>query len=339
MGLIARLARQPQDVWVRRALFQVHLWTGISVGLYMLVISLTGSAVVFRRELAKALVPATIVSPTGHRLSTDELTAAIKKAYPKLTLTRIWEPRRSDVAVEVWLTRGEISGGYGRRERLFDPYTGKDLGDSVPYQPRLVGWLVDLHDDLLGGRRGRLINGAGAICLTMLSLTGLIIWWPGAARWRRSLIVRTGSGWRRFTWDLHSTIGFWMFLFVLMWGVSGIYLAFPEPFSRLVDFIQPEDPTSIRVRFGDEALAWLARIHFGRAWGTSVKTLWVILGLVPAALFVTGAIMWWNRVLRPALSRTSALPGTARAHVPSKSLRGPEAEVGGESAAFTADFH
>ena len=72
----------------------------------------------------------------------------------------------------------------------------------------------------------------------------------------------------------------------------------PEPFTNLVDYLQPFDPASRAPRFGDEALAWLARIHFGRAWGPWVKTVWVILGLMPAALFVTGALMWWNRWLR-----------------------------------------
>jgi PepSY-associated TM region len=56
----------------------------------------------------------------------------------------------------------------------------------------------------------------------------------------------------------------------------------------------------------------LARVHFWRAWETEVKTLYVILGLVPAVLFVTGAIMWWNRVLRPAL-KTDTLAETTQA--------------------------
>jgi len=43
----------------------------------------------------------------------------------------------------------------------------------------------------------------------------------------------------------------------------------------------------------------------------------VVLGLAPAVLFITGTIMWWNRVLQPALrkrkrSETAADPaGTA----------------------------
>jgi uncharacterized iron-regulated membrane protein len=307
MTLLARLAQQPQGVWLRRALFQIHLWTGVGVGLYMLMISTTGSAVVFRRELSKALNPVMMVTPSGPRLTVEQLTEAAKKTFPRLEVQRVVIPKNPNQAVEVWLTRGR-----GVRERLFDPYTGKDLGDTVSSEHPAVKWLVDLHDDLLGGRKGRLVNGVGALCLTLLCLTGVLIWWPGVSRWKRSLIVRLNTGWKRFNWDLHSAIGFWMFLFVLMWGVSGLYLSYPDPFTWLVDFLQPMDPSSTEIRSGDEVLAWLARVHFGRAWGTEVKWLYVILGLVPAVLFVTGAIMWWNRVLRPAL-KTDTLAETAQA--------------------------
>jgi uncharacterized iron-regulated membrane protein len=298
MRLREKLVRQPQTLWIRRAIFQVHLWTGVGVGLYILVISVTGSAVVFRRELAKALLPTTLVEVTGQRMTIEELSAAAQKAYPRFDVSKVWMSSNPRAAVEIWITRGGR-----RRERLFNPYTGKDLGDALPYEPRLVDWLVAFHDDLLGGRKGRLVNGVGALFLTALCMTGAIIWWPGTARVKRSLILGWTGNWRRFNWDLHSTIGFWMFLFVLMWAVSGIYLAFPAPFGNLVDWLQPFDPESRTPRFGDEALAWLARIHFGRAWGPWVKALWVTLGLVPAALFVTGAVMWWNRVLSRAVLR------------------------------------
>src|SRR4029453_8914326 len=146
MTLLARLAQQPQGVWLRRALFQIHLWTGVGVGLYMLMISTTGSAVVFRRELSKALNPVTMVTPSGPRLTLEQLTEAAKKAFPRLEVQRVVVPKNPNQAVEVWLTRGR-----GVRERLFDPYTGKDLGDTVSSEHPAVKWLVDLHDDLLGG--------------------------------------------------------------------------------------------------------------------------------------------------------------------------------------------
>jgi hypothetical protein len=35
------LQRRPQSLWLRRALFQIHLWTAIGVGLYVVAISVS----------------------------------------------------------------------------------------------------------------------------------------------------------------------------------------------------------------------------------------------------------------------------------------------------------
>jgi len=37
-----------------------------------------------------------------------------------------------------------------------------------------------------------------------------------------------------------------------------------------------------------------------------VKTIWVVFGLAPVLLFVTGVLMWWNRVLSKAFERKPA---------------------------------
>jgi uncharacterized iron-regulated membrane protein len=159
--------------------------------------------------------------------------------------------------------------------------------------------VAELHDDLLLGVDGQWWNGVASLLVTVLVLTGLIVWWPGSARWRRGLGVKLSGGWRRANWDLHSAMGFWLFLFLLMWGVSGFYLGVPGPFTRLSDLMADEANGG---SVGDTILFWLARLHFGR-WRTPwLQAVWAAVGLVPAIMFVTGVIMWWNRVLRPRAS-------------------------------------
>ncbi len=46
----------PHTHWLRRALFQLHLWLGIGFGLYVLVISVSGSAIVLRPWIHRWLV-------------------------------------------------------------------------------------------------------------------------------------------------------------------------------------------------------------------------------------------------------------------------------------------
>lgn len=313
-----RWVRQPQKIWLRRALFQVHLWSGIAVGLYVFVISVTGSVLVYWNELYRAVTPKPIISTgSGPRLTDGQLTGAAQHAYPGYRVVKISRTRNPDQAVSISLGRGDQM-----KHRLFDVRSGSDLGDSVTTGMRLVSFTLDLHDNLLAGPTGRTVNGIGAIAVLALAVSGLVIWWPGSKTWRRSLILPRGVGWKRLTWHLHSMIGFWTFAFVLVFGLSGLYLCFPEPFQEIADRIQPVTAATGRVPFVDQVIYWLAYLHFGRIGGIGIpckgpglcdqatKATWALFGLAPAAMFVTGAIMWWNRVLRPSLLR--AKPARAR---------------------------
>ncbi len=57
LALWQRWIRQPQTVWLRRALFQLHVWSGLILGLYICFISVTGSVLVYRNELYLATAP------------------------------------------------------------------------------------------------------------------------------------------------------------------------------------------------------------------------------------------------------------------------------------------
>lgn len=296
MPFLERWIRRPQTLWVRKALFQVHMWSGLTLGAYIVLVCVTGSAVVLRAEwnLYFAL-PSTVYTGRGPRLTEHELTAAAQRAYPGHEVAQVFVSKNPDSAAEIWLKSPEVE-----QQRLFHPYTGADLGEAVPSPLKWMSWMVRLHDNLLAGPTGRIVNGIGAIGVAVLCVTGAVIWWPGSRRWRRSLLVTRGVGWKRLTWDLHSAIGFWSLALVFMWALSAIYMAFPQPFLKFIDLVDPPRDTDIEARPLDNALLWLTRLHFGRYFGLTAKILWVILGLLPVVLFATGAIAWWNRVLGPA---------------------------------------
>ena len=174
----------------------------------------------------------------------------------------------------------------------------------------MVSKLLQLHDDLLGGPMGRAINGALALLLVALTLTGFVVWWPGIRSWRRSLAIPRNAGPQRFIWGLHSMLGFWTFAVILLFAVSGVYLGDPERFQDVADRIQPLTAANARSRLVDQVIYWLAYLHVGRINGiglgcsgpglcdAAVKFAWAFFGLAPAVMFVTGALMWWNRVMR-----------------------------------------
>ena len=188
MTLRDNWVRHPQSLWVRRALFRVHRWTGIGAGLYILAMSSTGSLIVYRDELTLALSAPVIVASQSTRMPVEELKQAARQRHPEYKLTKVYQAANPNQAVEITFERGGKS-----MERLFDPYTGADLGNRIRTGFRLLLWLVDLHDNLLSGETGRLVNGIGGLCLTVLALTGSVIWWPGIRNWRHSLSLALES--------------------------------------------------------------------------------------------------------------------------------------------------
>jgi len=223
-----RWVRHPQSSVLRQALLQVHLWVGLAMGLYIVMISVSGSAVVFRRELSRWLMP-----------------------------------------------------------------RGQDFSDGLPLAIRIMEWCVDLHDNLLAGSAGRTVNGVAAILVMVLVLTGAVLWWPGKSRWRRSLIVPRPSKTSRYAWHLHSALAIWGFVLLFGWAITGIYFAFPEPFEWLLNYFATDTQTFARP--GEEVLLTFIRLHFGRFGGLEIRIFWVVLGLLPAAMFITGLIVWWKR--------------------------------------------
>ena len=320
MTLWQRWIRRPQTVSLRKAIFQIHLWSGIGLGLYILLASVTGSILVFSNELYRAATrDPIIVTESGPLLTDDQLNGAAARAYPGYKIVTINRDRNPNEAVTI-----SLKAGTRLKSRLFNPYTGADLGNSVPLGITLVSKLIELHDDLLAGTTGRRVNGAGALLLLILALTGIVVWWPGIGTWRRSLTVHRKVGWRRFIRDLHSMVGFWSLGFLLLFGLSGAYLGNPQPFQNLADRIEPSTAANAGIRTVDQMIYWLAYLHFGRVNGigipcngpgfcdTATKLVWCFFGLGPAALFVTGVVMWCNRVVRKRLSvRSESISETA----------------------------
>ncbi|HLG94859.1 MAG TPA: PepSY-associated TM helix domain-containing protein [Bryobacteraceae bacterium] len=304
-----RWLRHPQKLWFRRALFQLHLWTGIAAGLYILTISITGSVLVYSNELYRAATPVPVISKaSGPTLTDAQLSEAALRLYPGYRVVHIGRALNPNQAVDVWLQRGSKT-----KNRLFDARTGTDLGDSVPAGIRLISKLIDLHDNLFSGPTGRRVNGLGALATLVLALTGLVIWWPGVQTWRRSLRVHRDVGWKRLVWELHGMIGLWCIGFTLLFALSGAYLSDPQPLQDLADRLEPLTAANAGTRIGDRIIYWLAYLHFGRVNGIgfacsgpglcdqAIKAIWAMFGMTPALMFITGAIMWWNRVLRPRL--------------------------------------
>jgi len=280
----------PHTHWLRRALFQLHLWLGIGFGLYVLVISVSGSAIVLRPQIHRWLVHSQAEAGAGPALEGAALEQRIAGAYAPAAVTGILQPRRAGAAVLVQL---EYEGS--SVSRYFDQHRGIDLGPTEPWPVQTIEWLTLLHDELLLERRGRTLNGLGGLVFLLLLLSGAVLWWQGRHRWRDGLLLRPGSP-RPLLWQLHSFVGCWAFLLFFAWGLTAVYFAWPQPFDLLIDSL---DADLLDAERPDDWLLFLIDLHFGRFRGTLwAAWLWTLLGLLPAFMYISGFVLWYRRVLK-----------------------------------------
>jgi uncharacterized iron-regulated membrane protein len=285
-----RWIRQPQLLSWRRFVVQLHLWIGLLLGIYIVVLSVSGSLAVLRADVNRWSVPRS-VHVEGTRLTGDALKDAVRHAYPQYEVAQVFERRRPDSPVIVTL---QVDGK--EVDRVFDPYALRDLGLMYPPIVEAIEWVVDLHDNLLAGQKGRAVSGVGALLFLALVITGAIVWWPGVGRVGHNLVPGKPAKSARFARRLHNALGIWTLALLFIWALTAVYLCYPDPFEWTIDYFDADLNDDRRP--ADWLVRLLVNLHFGRNWGMTVKYVWMVLGLIPAVLFVTGFITWWVRVVK-----------------------------------------
>jgi len=225
----------PQRVFLRRALFQLHLWIGIILAAYAIVIGLTGSALIFKSELLEHIQPELYtLHPVARQTTLDAAVHSIVAAHPGWQAFALQNFEKPTQATDLLLRRvtGPPTPNY--RVVSFNPYTGQVLLDRLRYAGPL-GFLSNLHVYLLSGETGLLVSGWMALGLLILALSGLILWWPGVQRWVSALLLHRRASWRRTNFDLHTVLGFWTSAAFLLVILTGLDFAFPGPSGRLLE--------------------------------------------------------------------------------------------------------
>lgn len=201
---------------------------GIAAGLILFVVCLTGTIYTFRTEIEQFIerdkffveVPA-----DGQRLSSDELISIAKNEYPEQNISSISIPANEKRAYTISIRKeGERRG----TNYLINPYNGEILGDTSTSSSEFFMTMFRLHRWLmLDSSIGRPIVGWATIIFVLLTITGMVIWFPQKVKaWKQGLKIKWNGNWKRINHDLHNALGFYSAIFLLIMGLTGLQWSF-----------------------------------------------------------------------------------------------------------------
>lgn len=217
--------RQQKKKWWSRLNSWLHLWLGLSSGIIVFIVSLTGTMFVFCDNIIDGLAgnKALYVQEVKQkRLSPEELLVAFKRQQPErkaFYFVTYKDPKRS------------FKIGSAGKDKKFefawlDPYTGKILGSGKAYYFFYV--VAHVHSgEMPFGETGSLIVQIATWIFLIELITGLVLWWP--ARWTRvtrqqSFGIKWKASFKRVNYDLHNVPGFYSLLPALMLTVTGLII-------------------------------------------------------------------------------------------------------------------
>jgi uncharacterized iron-regulated membrane protein len=214
---------------MRKFLLVLHLYSGLVAGIFIVILSVTGSLMVFEDEIDRALNPKlTWVQPRDKRLSLTEIKSSFEAKYPGQSVVAFSISPRNDIA---WGATLESKASQSSLSLAFNQFTGEVLGKDSD-RNNFVSYVHDLHLRLMMGDTGGSIVSFAAVVLLFLSISGIVLWWP-----RKLLTVNWRGQLKQLNFELHQALGIYLSLFLMIFAITAIVIHWENEAARLANRI------------------------------------------------------------------------------------------------------
>jgi uncharacterized iron-regulated membrane protein len=206
---------------VKKIIGKIHLWLGLTSGIIVFIIAVTGCLYAFQAEIS-ALTGKSyrqVSSQHASYLPPTQLKQIAEKQLPGKHLHSVQYGARNEAAVVTF---------YNFEPEYFyiiylNPYNGEVLKvknmDRDFFRIVLMGHYYLWLPPAIGQR----ITIIATIIFVLMMISGLILWWPknkAAAKQRFS--IKRNAAWRRKNYDLHNVLGFYMTWVAIIMAITGL---------------------------------------------------------------------------------------------------------------------
>jgi sulfite reductase (NADPH) flavoprotein alpha-component len=224
---------------LKKILFQVHWFLGISAGVVIAIVGVTGAVLSFEHEILEWLNRGvvTVEARSTAPVPVHELLARIQSNNADKKIQNITVASDPQHAPRVTFAPpppkdAPAAGAPPQRRRgetrYVDPYSGELLGGKQLRGQPTLQTIERVHRGMVAGPTGRMIVGISTFALIFFALSGLYLRWPksGALKWQTWFKIHGQLKGRAFLWNLHSIVGTWMLPIYLLASLSGLYFSY-----------------------------------------------------------------------------------------------------------------
>jgi uncharacterized iron-regulated membrane protein len=231
---------------IRRLIFWAHLTAGVSAGVVIFIMCVTGVLLAFERQVndwADAKGQARV-----------DVHSASRKAISSLLGDSEQQRRLSAITIYADAAK-PVALAFGRERIVFvDPYSGRKSGEgsrairtffaSVERFHRALGESLQSHG------LGRAVTGFCNLVFLGLLTSGLYLWMPKRWRWpriRNSLFYQRGLTGKARYWNWHNVTGVWCAIPLFFIVLSGVIMSYTWANNLLYQLSGTKPPEPVRI--------------------------------------------------------------------------------------------
>lgn len=228
---------------------KIHLWLGLSSGLVVFILGITGCLYAFIDEIKPLVYRSRMYVEVP--ASAQRLPIAVLKANAEKALGEKYKLQVAEVNLKPGRTTSFRSLKVNPGATLYNnymeyyyrvyvnPYTGKVVKiENSKWE--FFNLVVTVHVSLLlGPKVGHQIISWSVLIFVVLLISGIILWWPknkAAAKQRFSFKWKDTTKWKRKNYDLHNILGFYAMIILLVIALTGLVWSF-EWFGNSVQWV------------------------------------------------------------------------------------------------------
>lgn len=283
----------------------VHRWFGLLAGVWLFVLALTGTFLVFYEEVDHALNRDVFHRPVvGERLPYEDLVRAAEASWPGSYARFVDLPNEAHEPLIAYLGALPDSGQKlpRRLNVLVDPYTAEVLVSRAPSASKMdrrhiARWIYQLHMNLHFGSFGTVLLGIVALFWVFDHLPSVWLSFPNLRQWYRSFLVKRNAKGLPQAYGLHRASGLWLLPVTLILAISGVYFNLRPVFNGAVEIFSPISPSVFRTLPRVDEPIYQGEITIDEALATATR---VADGAeVDSLSFLPNNGLYWARVFDP----------------------------------------
>lgn len=207
----------------KKILFQIHWFLGITAGLILSIMGVTGAIYSYDQQILKWVNSDSYVVQAENtpKLTPAQLYQHFNTTQPEIKINSITIAKDPTSSSVVNIEKEGERRGYNM---MVNPYNAQVLPDVKGRKLLLL--IQQIHRNLTAGEVGKQITGACALMLIYFVLSGLYLRWPKKHSARQWLAVKPKLKGRNFIWDLHAVVGTWVIIFYLLFACTGLYWSY-----------------------------------------------------------------------------------------------------------------